>query len=35
MSDSYLNFANSAFGAKLTNVMGLPKPLLLARYRTD
>jgi 3-oxoacyl-[acyl-carrier protein] reductase len=35
MSDSYLNFANSAFGAKLTNMMGLPKPLLLARYRTD
>jgi 3-oxoacyl-[acyl-carrier protein] reductase len=35
MSDSYLNFANSAFGAKLTNMMGLPKPLLLARYRAD
>lgn len=33
MSDSYLNFANSALGAKLADALGLPKPLLLERYK--
>ncbi len=33
MSDSYLNFANSAMGAKLAGVLGLPKPLVLERYQ--
>jgi len=32
MSDSYLNFANSPWGAKLTETLGLPKPLVLERY---
>lgn len=35
MSDSYLNFANSSFGARLADLVGLPKPLLLERYRPD
>jgi 3-oxoacyl-[acyl-carrier protein] reductase len=35
MSDNYLNFANSAFGAKLADLLGLPKPLLLERYQAD
>ncbi|MEI8324754.1 MAG: 3-oxoacyl-ACP reductase [Betaproteobacteria bacterium] len=33
MNDSYLNFANSSLGAKLASALGLPKPLLLERYR--
>ena len=33
MNDSYLNFANSAFGAKLADAMGLPKPIVLDRYK--
>jgi 3-oxoacyl-[acyl-carrier protein] reductase len=33
MTDSYLDFANSALGAWLTNALGLPKPLVLERYR--
>ncbi len=32
MKDSYLNFANTSFGAKLTSMLGLPQPLLLERY---
>lgn len=32
MSDSYLNFANSPWGAKLTETLGMPKPLVLERY---
>jgi len=32
MSDSYLNFANSPWGAKLTETLGLPKPWVLERY---
>ena len=32
MTDSYLAFANSALGARLTNALGLPKPLVLERY---
>ena len=32
MNDSYLDFANSALGAWLTNALGLPKPLVLERY---
>lgn len=35
MNDSYLSFANSAFGAKLADFLGLPKPLLLERYQPD
>jgi 3-oxoacyl-[acyl-carrier protein] reductase len=33
MTDSYLDFANSALGAWLTNALGLPKPLVLERYK--
>lgn len=32
MSDGYLDFANSGVGAKLVNMLGLPKPLPLERY---
>jgi len=35
MTDSYLNFANSAIGAKLTQALGLPKPIVLERYKPD
>ena len=33
MSDSYLNFANSSLGSKLANALGLPKPLVLERFK--
>ena len=33
MSDSYLNFANTKFGAKLASMLGLPQPLKLERYQ--
>jgi len=33
MKDSYLDFANSPFGARLTSLLGLPKPVVLERYR--
>jgi 3-oxoacyl-[acyl-carrier protein] reductase len=33
MKDGYLDFANSAMGAKLVNALGLPKPLQLERYK--
>ena len=33
MNDSYLNFANSAVGAKLADALGLPKPIVLERYK--
>ena len=33
MTDSYLNFANSALGSRLANALGLPKPIVLERYR--
>ncbi|RTL32233.1 MAG: 3-oxoacyl-ACP reductase [Burkholderiales bacterium] len=33
MKDGYLDFANSAMGAKLINALGLPKPLQLERYK--
>ena len=33
MTDTYLNFANSPFGAKLAETLGLPKPLKLERYK--
>ncbi len=33
MTDSYLNFANSALGAKLASTLGLPQPRVLERYR--
>jgi 3-oxoacyl-[acyl-carrier protein] reductase len=33
MKDGYLDFANSAMGAKLVNALGLPKPLQLERYQ--
>ena len=33
MTDTYLNFANSPFGAKLAESLGLPKPLKLERYK--
>jgi 3-oxoacyl-[acyl-carrier protein] reductase len=35
MTDSYLNFVNSPFGARLARSLGLPKPEVLRRYRTD
>ena len=34
MTDSYLNFANTGFGSKLTSMLGLPQPLALERYNT-
>jgi 3-oxoacyl-[acyl-carrier protein] reductase len=33
MKDGYLDFANSAMGAKLVNALGLPKPLQLERFK--
>lgn len=33
MTDSYLNFANSPVGGKLAEVLGLPKPMVLERYK--
>ena len=33
MKDGYIDFANSAMGAKLVNALGLPKPLPLERYK--
>ncbi|TRZ58144.1 MAG: 3-oxoacyl-ACP reductase, partial [Rhodocyclaceae bacterium] len=33
MTDSYLDFANSTLGARLTALLGLPKPLVLERYQ--
>jgi 3-oxoacyl-[acyl-carrier protein] reductase len=35
MNDSYLNFINSPFGARLARSLGLPKPEVLRRYRAD
>jgi 3-oxoacyl-[acyl-carrier protein] reductase len=35
MKDSYLNFVNSPFGARLARSLGLPKPEVLRRYRAD
>lgn len=32
MNDSYVNFANTQFGAKLTAMLGLPQPLVLERH---
>ncbi len=32
MNDSYLEFANSMFGARLTNLLGLPQPTPLQRF---
>ncbi len=33
MTDNYLDFANSSLGARLTALLGLPRPLPLERYR--
>ncbi|MDH4042156.1 MAG: short chain dehydrogenase, partial [Gammaproteobacteria bacterium] len=33
MQDSYLRFANTGFGARLTAMLGLPHPLVLERYQ--
>lgn len=35
MNDSYLEFANSLLGARLTAALGLPRPLPLERWRAD
>ena len=35
MNDSYLNFVNSPFGARMARSLGLPKPEVLRRYRAD
>ncbi len=35
MTDSYLNFANSPIGSKLTKALGLPKPIVLERFEKD
>ena len=35
MKDTYLNFVNSPFGARLARSVGLPKPEVLRRYRAD
>jgi 3-oxoacyl-[acyl-carrier protein] reductase len=32
MTDSYLNFANSALGSRFASALGLPKPIMLERY---
>ncbi len=32
MTDSYINFANTRFGRKLTSMLGLPQPLVLERF---
>mgnify|MGYP007000197463 len=32
MKDSYLKFTNGAFGARLTNMLGMPRPEFLDRY---
>lgn len=34
MSDAYLNFANSSFGARVASLLGLPKPVPLERFAT-
>jgi len=33
MTDSYLHFANSALGSRFASALGLPKPIVLERYR--
>jgi 3-oxoacyl-[acyl-carrier protein] reductase len=35
MTDSYLNFVNSPFGARIARALGLPKPVVLRRLRAD
>ncbi|MGI9133822.1 MAG: 3-oxoacyl-ACP reductase [Rhodoferax sp.] len=35
MTDSYLGFANSAFGSRVAAMLGLPQPLPLERYQAD
>ena len=35
MKDSYLKFTNGAFGARLTNILGMPRPEFLDRYAPD
>lgn len=35
MNDSYVNFANTGFGARLAAMLGLPRPLVLERYGAD
>ena len=35
MSDSYLDFANSALGSRIAAMLGLPQPVPLERYRAD
>jgi 3-oxoacyl-[acyl-carrier protein] reductase len=35
MTDSYLGFANSSFGARIVAMLGLPQPMPLERYRAD
>ena len=35
MHDSYIDFANSPVGSRITALLGLPAPLPLERYRAD
>ena len=35
MKDSYLNFTNMGIGARLTSILGLPRPEILERYETE
>ena len=35
MHDSYIDFANSTVGSRITALLGLPAPLPLERYRAD
>jgi 3-oxoacyl-[acyl-carrier protein] reductase len=35
VNDSYLNFVNSPLGARIARSLGLPKPEVLRRYRSD
>ena len=33
MNDSYIEFANSAIGSRLAKALGLPKPIVLERFK--
>lgn len=35
MMDSYIKFANGRFGARLTSILGLPRPEFLERYQPE
>ena len=35
MKDSYLNFTNGGFGARLASILGMPRPEFLERYQPE